>query len=401
MLAVCEKRTETAQQIAVPHGIPWNSGKRQPPSHMYIYIIIYIYVHIMKYYGNPLYHIIATNNKANKIRINHNQPTCKSPTTFFPPNNSFFPQQYIWRIWEPIMIISPFASLYGSMGMSEYGVYPEMSIFMGKRMIYQWIWGCPKKTKKVNERNCPCQPASHWPEPAKREPTFPGQSSIPPERPWDPAGRQQMDCHHHSHHTCWGKAPEKQNKWWWNVYLFGIILYGWEGPDIKYHQIWKHRRDTHNCSSHHNCSSRSRSPYNRFLLHPHSCIRNLSPCEQPSTKENNASNLEFPKSIPLKKYVKYSQLHNATNPSNSGNSLHHRKTAAGLAGAADASVTEDAEPKASVLQGHIGGTCSHDNLLLRKKTDVGHIEWGWFNEDLMDLMLTLSIFMVIWWCFFH
>ena len=44
----------------------------------------------MKYYGNPLYHIIATNNKANKIRINHNQPTCKSPTTFFPPNNCFF-----------------------------------------------------------------------------------------------------------------------------------------------------------------------------------------------------------------------------------------------------------------------------------------------------------------------
>ena len=44
----------------------------------------------MKYYGNPLYHIIATNNKANKIRINHNQPTCKSPTIIFPPNNCFF-----------------------------------------------------------------------------------------------------------------------------------------------------------------------------------------------------------------------------------------------------------------------------------------------------------------------
>ena len=40
MLAVCEKRTETAQQIAVPHGIPWNSGKRQPPSHVYIYMCV-------------------------------------------------------------------------------------------------------------------------------------------------------------------------------------------------------------------------------------------------------------------------------------------------------------------------------------------------------------------------
>ena len=41
------------------------------------------------------------------------------------------------------------------MGMSEYGVYPEMSIFMGKRMIYQWIWGCPKKTKKSMSETAP------------------------------------------------------------------------------------------------------------------------------------------------------------------------------------------------------------------------------------------------------
>ena len=160
---------------------------------------------------------------------------------------------------------------------------------------------------------------------------------------------------------------------------------------IKYHQIWKHRRDTHNCSSHHNCSSRSRSPYNRFLLHPHSCIRNLSPCEQPSTKENNASNLEFPKSIPLKKYVRYSQLHNATNPSNSGNSLHHKDRSRPRRGSRCFGHRRR-RTKSKRLAGHIGGTCSHDNLLLRKKTDVGHIEWGWFNEDLMDLMLTLSIF---------
>lgn len=49
-------------------------------------------VHIMKYYGNPLYHIIATNNKANKIRINqHANPQ----GSFFPQTTVFLPQQYI------------------------------------------------------------------------------------------------------------------------------------------------------------------------------------------------------------------------------------------------------------------------------------------------------------------
>ena len=45
---------ETTQQIAVPHGIPWISGKRQPPSvHIlciYAYTICtYIYIYIDKY----------------------------------------------------------------------------------------------------------------------------------------------------------------------------------------------------------------------------------------------------------------------------------------------------------------------------------------------------------------
>ena len=31
-------RMETTQQIAVPHGIPWIAGKRQPPSDIYIYM---------------------------------------------------------------------------------------------------------------------------------------------------------------------------------------------------------------------------------------------------------------------------------------------------------------------------------------------------------------------------
>ena len=44
--SVQKTRTETTQQIAVPHGIPWISGKRQPPS-AFIYINIkspFIYI---------------------------------------------------------------------------------------------------------------------------------------------------------------------------------------------------------------------------------------------------------------------------------------------------------------------------------------------------------------------
>ena len=37
-------RTEKTQQIAVPHEIPWISGKRQPPGCIYIYMYIYIYI---------------------------------------------------------------------------------------------------------------------------------------------------------------------------------------------------------------------------------------------------------------------------------------------------------------------------------------------------------------------
>ena len=52
MLTVCEKpRTETTQQIAVPHGIPWISGKRQPPSDIYIYIHTHAhYIYILYMY---------------------------------------------------------------------------------------------------------------------------------------------------------------------------------------------------------------------------------------------------------------------------------------------------------------------------------------------------------------
>ena len=45
-------RTETTQQIAVPHGIPWVAGKRHLLSDMYIYIylilyyILYVYTYI-------------------------------------------------------------------------------------------------------------------------------------------------------------------------------------------------------------------------------------------------------------------------------------------------------------------------------------------------------------------
>jgi len=41
--SVQKTRTETTQQIAVPHGILWISVKRQPPSDIYIYIYIYVY----------------------------------------------------------------------------------------------------------------------------------------------------------------------------------------------------------------------------------------------------------------------------------------------------------------------------------------------------------------------
>ena len=50
MFAVWEKHAPKSQQIAVPHGISWISGKRQPPSDLKIiystYIYIYIHTHI-------------------------------------------------------------------------------------------------------------------------------------------------------------------------------------------------------------------------------------------------------------------------------------------------------------------------------------------------------------------
>ena len=78
---------ETTQQIAVPHGIPWISGKRQPPRdicicigyrymymymcmymcmcmymYMYMYVCMYMYMYVCMYiyitlYYNILYHI--------------------------------------------------------------------------------------------------------------------------------------------------------------------------------------------------------------------------------------------------------------------------------------------------------------------------------------------------------
>ena len=47
MLAVCKKtRAEATEQIAVPRGVPWISGKRQPPSDTYALLcIIYIYMY--------------------------------------------------------------------------------------------------------------------------------------------------------------------------------------------------------------------------------------------------------------------------------------------------------------------------------------------------------------------
>ena len=40
-------RTEKTQQIAVPHEIPWISGKRQPPGCIYIYIYLYKWTNMM------------------------------------------------------------------------------------------------------------------------------------------------------------------------------------------------------------------------------------------------------------------------------------------------------------------------------------------------------------------
>ena len=46
--SVQKTRTETTQQIAVPHEIPWISGKRQPPSENLILQYIYIYISYYK-----------------------------------------------------------------------------------------------------------------------------------------------------------------------------------------------------------------------------------------------------------------------------------------------------------------------------------------------------------------
>ena len=48
MFPVCKKtRTQRTQQIAV-HGIPWISGKRQPPSGICMCINIYIHTYVAK-----------------------------------------------------------------------------------------------------------------------------------------------------------------------------------------------------------------------------------------------------------------------------------------------------------------------------------------------------------------
>ena len=39
--SVRKTRTETTQQIAVPHGIPSISGQRQPPSDIFMFIELY------------------------------------------------------------------------------------------------------------------------------------------------------------------------------------------------------------------------------------------------------------------------------------------------------------------------------------------------------------------------
>ena len=43
LLAVCQKHAPK-QHTANPPGIPWISGKRQPPSDLYIYIYVYSYI---------------------------------------------------------------------------------------------------------------------------------------------------------------------------------------------------------------------------------------------------------------------------------------------------------------------------------------------------------------------
>ena len=55
-----ESHARTRQQNAVSHGIPWISGKHQPPSvrYTYIYTTIYIFNSIYIYVYNYIYNYI-------------------------------------------------------------------------------------------------------------------------------------------------------------------------------------------------------------------------------------------------------------------------------------------------------------------------------------------------------
>ena len=68
--SVRKTRTETTQRIAVPHGIPWISGKRQPPSDMQYIYTVYWYIEILIYWlyelKSFLVHIRMSFNTANK-----------------------------------------------------------------------------------------------------------------------------------------------------------------------------------------------------------------------------------------------------------------------------------------------------------------------------------------------
>ena len=83
MLAFCKKKqlAETTQQIAVPHGIPWVSGKRQPPSGPSDQLLSGI--------KNGYYYILRRNQFINGIVSTIRNPKEKN-TIIFPMFKLFF-----------------------------------------------------------------------------------------------------------------------------------------------------------------------------------------------------------------------------------------------------------------------------------------------------------------------
>ena len=78
MLASWENtHTETIQKIAVPHIIPWISGKRQPPNKKYIYMSIRVCVYIYTIFQyKPIHSSINHAQTAFKMSIHLSPRAC-------------------------------------------------------------------------------------------------------------------------------------------------------------------------------------------------------------------------------------------------------------------------------------------------------------------------------------